>query len=132
MQLGCAWNGNDPGLLREQPCQSDLGRRCLLLLRESANHVHDSLIGIPILGRKTRNDIAEISLVELRVFADRPGEKAFSERTEGDEADAEFLKNGDGFGLGLPPPQGVFTLKGGHGLHCMGAANGLYTSFRKS
>src|SRR6516164_8967487 len=34
MQFGCAWNGNDPRLSCQQPCQSDLPRRRFLLCRK--------------------------------------------------------------------------------------------------
>jgi len=39
MQLGRAWDWNDPGLLRKQPSERDLRRCDFLLLGESANQI---------------------------------------------------------------------------------------------
>ena len=61
-------------------------------LRESAEHIDQSLIGFAILWREARNDVAEVILVELRIFVDRTGKEAFAERAKGNESDAEFLE----------------------------------------
>jgi hypothetical protein len=65
MKLRCARNRHNPGLLGQQPCQSDLRRRRLFLLRESANQVNDCLIRSAILFRKARSDVAEIAFCRI-------------------------------------------------------------------
>src|SRR5215467_572673 len=86
MELGCAGNGNDPGLLRQQPGESDLRGSRLLLLSDGADQIDNRLIRFSVLRREARNDVAEIAFVELGVFADFAGEEAFAQRTEGNES----------------------------------------------
>ena len=57
-----------------------------------ANQIDNRLVGFAVLGRKARNDVAKVALIELRVFTDRSSEKAFAERTERHEAYTEFFK----------------------------------------
>ncbi len=92
MQLGRAWDRNNPRFLRKQPGKRDLRRCRLLLLRKLANQIHHRLIRFPVFRRKRGNDVAEIALVELRIFADLSGKKAFTQRAEGNEPDPEFLQ----------------------------------------
>src|SRR3984893_793374 len=92
MQLGRARDRHYPRFLRKQPSECDLSRRHLLLLRKSAQQIHQRLIRFPVLWRKARDDVAEIVFVELRIFADLSGEEALAERAEWNEADAEFLE----------------------------------------
>src|SRR5256885_9541227 len=94
MQLSRARDGNDPWLLRQQPGKRDLSRRRLFLLCEPADQINQRVIGFPVLRGKTRNNVAEITFVELRVFADLASEEAFTQRTERNEPDAELLKRG--------------------------------------
>ena len=60
-------NRHYPRLLREQPCQSDLCFRRVLLLSDLSQRVHQCLVCFPGFCREARNDVAEISLVELRL-----------------------------------------------------------------
>ena len=92
MQFRRAWDRNDPGLLRQQPGERDLGRRRILSLCDLAKQIDQRLIRFPSLRRKARNDVAEVGTVERRVLVDLSGEEAFAKRTEGNEADAEFLE----------------------------------------
>src|SRR5439155_12622063 len=99
MKLGGAGDRDDPGLLREQPCQRDLSGRRLFLLRELANHVNYGLVRLAVFRREARNDVAEVVLVELRVVVDLAGEESFPQWTEWNESDAKFLQRRDDFGF---------------------------------
>src|ERR1700722_14987304 len=92
VQLRRTRNWNDPRLLCKQPCQRDLSGRRLFLLRELADQINQSLIQFTVLGRKARHNVAEVSLVELRVFADLAGEEALAQWAERNEPDPEFLE----------------------------------------
>src|SRR5437879_9049453 len=119
MQLGRAWDWHDPRFLRKQPCESNLGRRRLFLLRECANQIHQRLIRFPVLWRKARDDVAEIAFVELRILADLSGKEAFTKRTEWNEPDPKFLQCRDHLRFRLSPPEGILTLECGDGLYCV-------------
>ena len=54
--------------------------------------IDQRLIRFPRLRRKAGNDVAEVGAVERRVLVDLSREKAFPERAERNEADAEFLE----------------------------------------
>src|ERR1700689_929826 len=105
MQLRGTRDRNDPWLLCQQPRKRDLSRRRLFLLRELANQINHRVIRLTVLRRKARNNVAEVSLVELRVFADLAGEETLAQRAEGNEPDAEFLKCRNYFGLRFSPPK---------------------------
>src|SRR5207249_1250446 len=49
----------------------------LVLCGEFAKQIHQSLICLPSLWRKTGDDVAEVGLIELRIFVDLPGRKPF-------------------------------------------------------
>ena len=53
-----------------------------------------------------------------------PVRKPLAERAVRHEPDAEFLAGGEHARFGAAPPQRVFALHGGHGLHGVGAADG--------
>src|SRR5947207_9455613 len=111
MQLRRTRDRNDPRLLCEQPGKRDLGRRGLFLLRELANQINQRLVRFPVLRRKARNNVAEVGLVELRIFADLAGEKALSQRTKRNETDSEFLECRYHLGFRLSPPKRIFALE---------------------
>src|SRR5712691_9819822 len=92
MQLRCAWDGNNPRLLSEQPSERDLSRRRLLSLRDLAEQINQSLVRFPRLRRKARESVAEIGTVECSVFVDLSREKAPTQRTVRNEADSEFFE----------------------------------------
>src|SRR5208337_1693177 len=56
-------------------------------------------------GSGTRNDVAKVGPIELRVLVNRTGEKALSQRTERDKANSEFLKRRQNLVLRLSPPK---------------------------
>src|SRR5260370_41470325 len=93
-----------------EPGVSDPSRSRFLQVRESSNQINQRLIRFPVLRRKARNDVAEVVLVELRVFADLAGKEAFTKRTEGNEPDPEFLEGWDHFRFRLSPPKRIFAL----------------------
>ena len=96
---------------------------------EFGDDVDQGLIRFAILRREARHGVAEVGRVEFRVCVDFAGEKAFAERAEGNEADAELFEGGDDFFLGLAPEERVFALQRGDGLNGMGAADGLRAGF---
>jgi hypothetical protein len=62
--------GNDPGLLRKEPGESDLGGRCPLSFSECVEQVQEGVILSPILVVETRYRAAEIRAVEFRIGRD--------------------------------------------------------------
>ena len=94
---------------------------------KAGHQVDQSLVGLAILRAETRNAAAEVRAVEFRIRVDLAGEKAFAERAEGNEPNAELFKGGHHGLLRLPPEQRVLTLQCGNGLNRVGAANGLRT-----
>src|SRR3954462_6411135 len=92
MQLRRARNRHDPGLLCEQPGERELGRRHLLLLRESVEQINQRLIRFTILLVKAWDGAAEIRTIERRICVNLSREKAFAQRAKWDEPDAEFFQ----------------------------------------
>ncbi len=123
VQLGCAGDGNHPGLLRQNPGECDLRGCRLLLFCNFANQIHYSLVGFAVLRREARHDVAEIGLIELRLFGDLARKKTFSQETEWNESDAKFLKRRQYFNFRLSPPQRVFALERSHRLDGVRAAD---------
>jgi len=70
MQLGCAWNRNDPRLLGKQPSKRELSRCRLFLLREFAEQINQRLVRFTVLWVKAWDGVAEIRVIELRIFID--------------------------------------------------------------
>ena len=64
MELRGARDGDDPGLLGEQPGERDLGGRRLLPLGDAAEQVDQGLIRLQGLGREARQGAAEVGAVE--------------------------------------------------------------------
>src|SRR5207249_2702837 len=85
-----------------------------------------------VLWRKARDDVAEVGLVELRIFADLAGEEAFTKRTERNEPDAEFLECRYYFRFRLSPPKRIFALKCRDRLNGVCTTDGLHACFRES
>src|SRR4029077_6436061 len=131
-QLGGAWDGNNPRLLGKQPSERDLSRGGLLPYRDLAKEIHERPIRFPVLWRKARDDVAEITFVELRIFADLSGEEAFSQRAKWNEADSEFLERGYHFRFRFSEPERVLALQCGDGLNFVCATDGLHAGFRKA
>ena len=90
VEFGSAWNGDDPGLLRQEPGQSQLAGGGPFLLSKASDQIDKCLVGFPVLLGEARNGVAEVCAVELCFFGDGAGEEALAQRTEGNEADSEF------------------------------------------
>jgi hypothetical protein len=105
MQLRGTRDGDDPGLLGEQPGEGDLGWRRPLPARDAAEQVDQGLIRLQGLRREAGQRAAEVGAVEGRVHVDLAREEAPAQRAVGDEADAELFKGGYHFPLGLAPPE---------------------------
>ena len=82
VQLGGAGDGDDPGLLGEEPRECDLGRGGMFAGGDLAEEVDERLIGLAGLGGKARDDVAEVGAGEGGVLADRAGEEAPTQGTE--------------------------------------------------
>ena len=115
VQLRRPWNGNDPGLLGQQPGKRHLCLRCFLFVGNLAKLVYNRLIGITRLSRKAWNDVAEVVLGEFRLGGDGACQKALAKRTERNEADAKLFQGGKNFPLRLAPPEGIFALRAATG-----------------
>ena len=64
MQLRCAWDWNDPRLLRTQPRKRDLSRCRLLAFCDLAKQINQRLIRFARFRREAREPVAEIGTVE--------------------------------------------------------------------
>ena len=83
MQLGCAWNRNDPRLLGKQPSKRELSRCHLPLFREFAEQINQRLVSFTVLRVKAWDGVAEIRVIELRIFVDLAGEKTLASGLNG-------------------------------------------------
>src|SRR5260370_38337552 len=91
MQLRCARDRNNPRLLGKQPCKRNLSGCRVLAVCDLAKQINHGLVGLERLGRKARNDVAEIGLVERRVLVDISRNEALPQSTKWTKADAGFL-----------------------------------------
>jgi hypothetical protein len=80
VELRRAGNGNNPGLLRQQPRECDLRRCCFLLFRKASDQVNQNLIGLPILPFETRDLASKIAALELGLRRDLPSQETFSQK----------------------------------------------------
>ena len=78
VQLRCARDWNHRRLLGENPGERDLRGRRFLPFGNLAERIHQGLIRFAVLLREARDDIAEISLIELGFFVDLAREETFS------------------------------------------------------
>src|SRR5437762_4734395 len=132
MEFRGAWDGNDPRLLREQPCERNLSRCRLLPFCDVANQIDQGLIRFARLRREARESVAEIGTVECSVFVDLSCEKASAQRTVRNKADSEFFECRQYFRFGVSHPQRVFALDRSDRLDCVCAADRLHARFRKA
>src|ERR1700759_2306722 len=79
-QLGGPGDGDDPGLLRQQPGDRDLRRRRLLARGDLLEQVNQRLIRFHGLRREARKHGAEVVLFELGLLARRAGQDTLAER----------------------------------------------------
>ena len=129
MQFRRAGDGDDPGLLREQPGEGDLRRCGLFRFGDLPQQIDQRLVRLARFGREARHGVAEVAAVELVFSSILPVRNPLPERTERNETDAEFFERRQDFRLGLPPPQRVFALQGRHRLHGMRTTDGLHAGF---
>src|SRR5690606_35193453 len=101
-------------------------------LRNHAEHIHQRLVRLKCLGRKARNDAAEVVLAKSRAGVDGAGQEAFAQRTEWHKADPEFFQSRQNFTFRLAPPQRELALQGSDGLDGVGTMNRLRASFGQS
>lgn len=62
MQLRGAWNGNNPGLLSQQPGDRNLSLCRILPFGDAAEQIDQRLVRLPRLGREARDGVAEVGL----------------------------------------------------------------------
>src|SRR5207253_11340832 len=91
MQFRCAGDGNNPGLLGQQPCKRNLSRRRVLPFCDLAQQINPGLVGLASLRCKAWNDIAAPRLVEGCVLVDLSCAAALPQRAAWTEADAQVL-----------------------------------------
>ena len=113
-------NRNNPWFLGKKPCQSDPCRSSSLFAGEFLHISGKSDIMLEILTLKTGNVASEIIIREFGRGIEPSCEHSFSEWTERDKADSEFLKRWQQFLLRFPVPHGVFTLYGSYRTDCIG------------
>ena len=85
--------------------EGDLRGRCVLARSERLQPFDDCEVCLAVFFREARHDIAKIRRFERRFIVDRAGQKAFAERAERHEADAQFLERRQDLALGLASPK---------------------------
>src|SRR5918993_2834131 len=110
--LCCAGYRDDPGPLRQDPCQRKLRRSSVFSFGPVSNILEERQIYRQCIGRKSWQIVATIRWVETAAGIHRAGKKAASNRAIGHKTDAEFLKRRKYPGFWLAPPDCVFTLNG--------------------
>jgi hypothetical protein len=79
MHLPRAGGRHDPGPLREQPGELDLGRRCILAGRDPAQQIDERLVGL----RETGKPASNVGFFERRSGIELAREEALAKRTPG-------------------------------------------------
>ena len=74
-------------LLGKQPSKRELSRRRLLLLREFAEQINQSLVRFTVLRAKAWDGVAEIRVIDLRIFVDLAREKTLTKWAKWNESD---------------------------------------------
>jgi hypothetical protein len=124
MELGNTRNRHNPGFLRQEPCQGNLGRRCIFTFCNLPDQINKHPVRFSVFRRKSWNGVPEIARIKNCVLCNFSCEKTFPERREWDKSNPGFFQDRQYFFLRLPPPQGIFTLQGGNGLNGVGTADG--------
>src|SRR5580700_4526607 len=132
MQLGCARNRNDPRLLGKQPSKCELSRCRLLLLCELDDEINQRLVRFTVIWVKAWDGVAEIPVIELRIFVDLAREKTLTKWAKWNESDAEFFKGRQHHFFRLPPPERVLALKCGDRLNRVCTTDRLRSCLRKA
>ena len=130
MQLRGARDRNDPGLLREQPGQRDLGRCAPSCVRRSVpSRSTRAWLALRASGVK-RGRVLRKSVLSNVVFSSiLPVRKPLPSGLKGTKPMPSSSSVGRISCLGLSPPQRVFALQRGDRLDRVGAADGLRAGF---
>src|SRR6476646_9222582 len=128
MQLGRAGDRNDPWLLRQQPCESNLsGCRLLsfdhLALCNLLKQIDQNLIRFSVLRHKPRDGTTKIAAIEPRSLVDLACQEALPKRAKWNEADSKLLKGRQQVLFTIAEPKRVLALDSGDGLNCVGPAD---------
>src|SRR5439155_25385179 len=107
--------------------EGDLRGRRLLAPRDLTQQIDERLVCPARRRREARNDVAEVVLLEGRLFVDPPGQESLPERAKRDEPDAELLERREHLLLGLAPPERILALERRDRLHGVSTADGLHT-----
>jgi hypothetical protein len=91
--------------LREQPCQSHLGRGSAGLGCDGSDLVGNAQVALEVLAGEARVRLAPVVVGEVVDGSDGPGEEAVAERRVRNEADAELAEDGQDLLLGIARPQ---------------------------
>ncbi len=110
--LGAGNWGDRPALescrrvaLREQPCQSDLGRLSHHLGSNGFDLVDDAQVALEVFAGEARVSLAPSRRRKPLGRADRAGEEAVAKRGVGNEADAQLAEQRQEFGFRVTGPQ---------------------------
>src|SRR3974377_172906 len=132
MKFGGTGDRNDPGLLCQQPSESDLTGCRLLPFRGFGQQINQGLIGFESFGRKARENVAGGGTGGPGGLVFLSREKPFPQGTVRNEADTEFLEGWQYFLLRASGPQRVLALHSGHPLYGVCTTNRLCGAFLKS
>ena len=120
-----AGDWHDPRLLSQHPRQGDLCAGCAVPRSYSFQQFYKTLIGLDVFRREARDTASEVARLKCSLRTETPGQKSFTERAEGHEANAKLCEHRKNLHLGFAPPQGVLALERRDRLHGMGAAYDL-------
>ncbi len=120
-----AWNGHDPGFLRQQPGQRNLGWGRVLLRGDPLQQFHHHPVGPDRFGSEAGIAAANVVLGKGGVFVDLAGQVAAAQWAVRHKPDAEFLTGGQHRLFDHVPPDRVFALDRRDRLHRVGPADML-------
>ena len=86
---------------------------------EFAEQINQRLVRFTVLRVKAWDGVAEIRVIELRIFVDLACQKTLTKRTKWNESDPEFFKRRQHHFFRLPPPERVLALKCGEWLRAI-------------
>ncbi len=127
-----ARDGHDPGLLRHQPRQRDLGGSGTLPFGPRLHQLDELQILGQVLWRESGLALADVTVGESRPRVDGTGQKPHPERAPRDEADAELLAERDDHLLRPAPQHRILVLNGTDAQRRMGAAQRLRSHLREA
>src|SRR5258708_39153000 len=105
LQVPRAWDGNDPGLLGQQPGDRDLRGCRILPCGDAAEQTDHRLVGFPVLWSEAWESATKVCAVEGHRGINSPCEESLPQRAPGNEADSEFLAYREHFRFRVSRPQ---------------------------